>query len=101
MDDEFYFTQPTADVSDDNVFRQPVINQVPVLYVYSPSGEKIIEFPLVKKHVTIGRDPSCDICIKSSSFLSRKHGVFELNENYFCTITDLGSLNGIREITSS
>ncbi|CAH8606964.1 unnamed protein product [Heterobilharzia americana] len=70
-------------------------SQVPVLYVYSPSGEKIIEFPLVKKHVTIGRDPSCDICIKSSSFLSREHGVFELNENYFCTITDLGSLNGI------
>ncbi|VDO71254.1 unnamed protein product [Schistosoma curassoni] len=28
--------------------------------------------------------------------LSREHAIFELDENYICTITDLGSLNGTK-----
>ncbi|CAH8648219.1 unnamed protein product [Schistosoma haematobium] len=90
--DEVCSTQPTDFINND-VISKPM-DKVPVLSVYA-SEKKIMEYPLVKKYVTIGRDPKCDICIKSS-LLSREHAIFELDENYICTITDLGSLNGTK-----
>ncbi|CAH8819069.1 unnamed protein product, partial [Schistosoma curassoni] len=67
--DEVCSTQPTDFINND-VISKPM-DKVPVLCVYA-SEKKIMEYPLVKKYVTIGRDPKCDICIKSSAsdFLS-------------------------------
>ncbi|TNN19994.1 histidine kinase [Schistosoma japonicum] len=90
--DEVSSTQPTDSIHND-VIEKPII-KVPVLCIYV-SEKKIMEYTLVKKYTTIGRDPNCDIYIKSS-ILSRKHAIFELDENYICTVTDLGSLNGTK-----
>ncbi|CAH8629922.1 unnamed protein product [Schistosoma margrebowiei] len=90
--DEVCSTQPTDFINNDVISK--AMDKVPVLSVYA-SEKKIMEYPLVKKYVTIGRDPNCDICIKSS-LLSREHAIFELDENYICTITDLDSLNGTK-----
>ncbi|KAH8862682.1 histidine kinase [Schistosoma japonicum] len=85
--DEVSSTQPTDSIHND-VIEKPII-KVPVLCIYV-SEKKIMEYTLVKKYTTIGRDPNCDIYIKSS------HAIFELDENYICTVTDLGSLNGTK-----
>uniref|UniRef100_A0A3Q0KLT3 Mediator of DNA damage checkpoint protein 1 n=1 Tax=Schistosoma mansoni TaxID=6183 RepID=A0A3Q0KLT3_SCHMA len=90
--DEVCSTQPIDFINND-VINKPM-DKVPVLSVHV-SEKKIMEYPLLKKYVTIGRDPKCDVCIKSS-LLSREHAVFELDENYICTVTDLGSLNGTK-----
>ncbi|KAK4474459.1 hypothetical protein MN116_000708 [Schistosoma mekongi] len=90
--DEVSSTQPTDSIRNGVIDK--LIIKVPVLCIYV-SEKKTTEYTLVKKYATIGRDPNCDIYIKSS-ILSRKHAIFELDENYICTVTDLGSLNGTK-----
>jgi pSer/pThr/pTyr-binding forkhead associated (FHA) protein len=48
-------------------------------------------FPITKKTVTIGRDPSCDLRL-TDEYVSRKHCQIVFRGDHF-TVIDLGSLN--------
>lgn len=52
---------------------------------------EIFLFPITKKSVTIGRDPSCDLHL-SDPYISRKHCQIVFRGDHF-TVIDLGSLN--------
>ncbi|GIW97518.1 MAG: hypothetical protein KatS3mg111_0851 [Pirellulaceae bacterium] len=43
--------------------------------------------------VTVGRDPTCDVCINHDS-ISRKHCQFQTNAEGALVVRDLGSMNG-------
>lgn len=52
---------------------------------------EIFLFPITKKSVTIGRDPSCDLHL-SDPYISRKHCQIVFRGDHF-TVINLGSLN--------
>jgi len=54
-------------------------------------GGEVFNFPITKKTVTIGRDPSCDLRIEDQ-YVSRKHCQIVFRGDHF-TVIDLGSLN--------
>lgn len=60
------------------------------LEVTKKDGE-VFMFPISKKTVTIGRDPSCDLPI-DDPYVSRKHCQVVFRGDHF-TVIDLGSLN--------
>jgi len=70
-------------------------NVPPGVYVEILSGERLGEhFPISRKTITIGRDPSCDLCLKDP-YVSRKHCQIVFRGDHF-TVVDLGSLNRTR-----
>jgi pSer/pThr/pTyr-binding forkhead associated (FHA) protein len=60
------------------------------LEVTKKDGE-VFNFPITKKTVTIGRDPSCDLHL-DDEYVSRKHCQIVFRGDHF-TVIDLGSLN--------
>ncbi len=52
------------------------------------------DYPLVKRKVTVGRLPPCDVILRVKT-VSSKHCALELIEGYW-QVTDLGSHNGVR-----
>ena len=60
------------------------------LEVTKKDGE-VFRFPITKKTVTIGRDPSCDLHL-ADEYVSRKHCQIVFRGDHF-TVIDLGSLN--------
>ena len=60
------------------------------LEVTKKDGEVFL-FPITKKTVTIGRDPSCDLHL-TDDYVSRKHCQIVFRGDHF-TVIDLGSLN--------
>ena len=60
------------------------------LEVTKKDGE-VFTFPITKKTVTIGRDPSCDLHL-TDEYVSRKHCQIVFRGDHF-TVIDLGSLN--------
>jgi len=60
------------------------------LEVTKKTGE-VFQFPITKKTVTIGRDPSCDLHL-ADDYVSRKHCQIVFRGDHF-TVIDLGSLN--------
>jgi pSer/pThr/pTyr-binding forkhead associated (FHA) protein len=60
------------------------------LEVTKKDGE-VFTFPITKKTVTIGRDPSCDLQL-TDEYVSRKHCQIVFRGDHFTAI-DLGSLN--------
>jgi pSer/pThr/pTyr-binding forkhead associated (FHA) protein len=52
---------------------------------------QVFTFPITKKTVTIGRDPTCDLHI-DDEYVSRKHCQIVFRGDHF-TVMDLGSLN--------
>jgi pSer/pThr/pTyr-binding forkhead associated (FHA) protein len=60
------------------------------LEVTKKNGE-VSMFPITKKTVTIGRDPSCDLHL-DDEYVSRKHCQIVFRGDHF-TVMDLGSLN--------
>ena len=60
------------------------------LEVTKKDGEVFL-FPITKKTVTIGRDPSCDLHL-ADEYVSRKHCQIVFRGDHFTAI-DLGSLN--------
>ena len=60
------------------------------LEVTKKDGE-VFTFPITKKTVTIGRDPSCDLHL-ADEYVSRKHCQIVFRGDHF-TVIDLGSLN--------
>jgi pSer/pThr/pTyr-binding forkhead associated (FHA) protein len=60
------------------------------LEVTKKDGEVFL-FPITKKTVTIGRDPSCDLRL-TDEYVSRKHCQIVFRGDHF-TVIDLGSLN--------
>lgn len=62
------------------------------LRIKLPSGRQK-SITLKKKHVTIGRDSSCDVKINDPE-ISRNHACLKIHPNEEVSITDLGSSNG-------
>jgi pSer/pThr/pTyr-binding forkhead associated (FHA) protein len=60
------------------------------LEVTRKDGE-VFSFPITKKTVTVGRDPSCDLHL-ADPYVSRKHCQIVFRGDHF-TVIDLGSLN--------
>ena len=55
-------------------------------------GPRIV---ITKAIVLVGRHPSCDVVIKGSRKISRKHCcIAQVNSSFF--VRDLGSMNGVR-----
>ncbi len=71
---------------------EPEIDLPPDVYleVTKKDGE-VYRFPITKKTVTIGRDPSCDLHL-ADQYVSRKHCQVVFRGDHF-TVIDLGSLN--------
>jgi pSer/pThr/pTyr-binding forkhead associated (FHA) protein len=71
---------------------EPEIDLPPDVYleVTKKDGEVFL-FPITKKTVTIGRDPSCDLRL-TDQYVSRKHCQIVFRGDHF-TVIDLGSLN--------
>jgi class 3 adenylate cyclase len=61
------------------------------LEVWRPAGRERI--PLAGRRVTVGAEPSNDLCLDHDRTVSRVHGVFELYANAW-GLRDLGSRNG-------
>lgn len=67
----------------------------PEVYLEILSGDRGGEmFPIIRKTVTIGRDPQCDLHLPDP-YISRKHCQIVFRGDHF-TVVDLGSLNKTR-----
>ncbi len=71
---------------------EPEVELPPDVYleVTRKNGE-VVKFPIIKKTVTIGRDPNCDLRLEDE-YVSRKHCQIVFRGDHF-TVMDLGSLN--------